>query len=182
LISALPSFVLSLQPNTARVKGKFIPYVVSRALPGAFTMAICLLSVFIISKTDLGWSFGFLEEVVVDGETKIATTNIYSATLVLTLTFTGLVMLYRICQPFNSVRAALFLSVAVLIVVCLVVLHFDIPLKLGTFEWKNLVIDNWPNIELQLPQYLLLIILVQAAIPISAVLIRFFDMFNPAED
>jgi len=170
LISALPSFVLSLQPNTARVKGKFIPYVVSRALPGAFTMAICLVAVFIISKTPLCSAFAFDNE------------EIYSATLVLTLTFTGLVMLYRICQPFNSVRAALFLSVAVLVVVCLVVLHFDIPLKLGTFEWKNLVIDNWPNIELQLPQYLLLIILVQAAIPISAVLIRFFDMFNPAED
>ena len=44
LISAIPSFVLSLQPNTNRVKGKFIPFVVSRAMPGAFTMAFGILA------------------------------------------------------------------------------------------------------------------------------------------
>ncbi len=164
LISALPSFVLSLQPNTARVKGKFIPFVLSRALPGAFTMAICILSVFVISKTDLCGPLGFAP--VAEGQP-----DVYKAMLCLVLTLTGLVMLYRICQPFNVVRAVLFVCVGALCAITLAV-----PL-LG-----NLVIDQWGDIELQLPQILLLIILVQAAVPISAILIRFFDMFNPAED
>ncbi|MBQ9118168.1 MAG: HAD-IC family P-type ATPase [Clostridia bacterium] len=159
LISALPSFVLSLQPNTERVKGKFIPFVVSRALPGAFTMAICLVSVFIISKTGLCASFGFNNDVV------------YKAILTLVLTFTGLVMLYRICQPFNVVRAVLFICIGVL---CALVL--SIPFLGG------IVIEGWANIHLTLPQILLIIILVQAAVPLSGILIRFFDMFNPAED
>ena len=164
LISALPSFVLSLQPNTARVKGKFIPFVLSRALPGAFTMAISILTVFVISQTDLSSSFGFL---TANGEF----TAVYQAMLILVLTFTGLVMLYRICQPFNVVKAALFLLVAAL---CIIVLA--VPVMGG------LVIDDWATIQLQLPQILLLIILVQAAVPLSSILIRFFDMFNPAED
>ena len=164
LISALPSFVLSLQPNTARVKGKFIPFVLSRALPGAFTMAISILTVFIISQTDLSSAFGFLTD---SGEF----TDVYQAMLILVLTFTGLVMLYRICQPFNVVKAELFLLVTAL---CVIVLAVPV---LG-----GLVIDNWATIQLQLPQILLIIILVQAAIPLSSILIRFFDMFNPAED
>ena len=164
LISALPSFVLSLQPNTARVKGKFIPFVLSRALPGAFTMALCILSVFVISQTSLSSAFGFLQA---DG----SLSTVYNAMLMLVLTFTGLVMLYRICQPFNIVRTVLFISVALL---CVLVL--TIPF-LG-----NIVFEGWANIQLQLPQVLLLIILVQAAIPISEMLLRFFDLFNPADN
>ena len=48
LISAIPSFVLSLQPNTDRVKGKFIPYVLSRAIPGGLTLAIGILSLYVV--------------------------------------------------------------------------------------------------------------------------------------
>ena len=43
-VSAVPSLALSLQPNTERVKGKFIPFVISRALPGALTMGLCSLT------------------------------------------------------------------------------------------------------------------------------------------
>lgn len=52
-ISAIPSFILSLQPNTNRVKGKFIPFVVSRALPGALTLAFGILALYIINQTSL---------------------------------------------------------------------------------------------------------------------------------
>jgi cation-transporting ATPase E len=57
LISALPSVALSLQPNTNRVKGKFIPYVLSRALPGAFTMAVGILSIYVLHRTPLSEAF-----------------------------------------------------------------------------------------------------------------------------
>ena len=163
LISAIPSFVLSLQPNTKRVKGKFIPFVLSKALPGAVTLSVSILSLYVISRTGLADSFGLLT----DGHTN----EIYSAMLTVTLTCTGLVMLFRICQPLNGIRFALVVSIAI---VCASVLA--VPF-LG-----EIVITNWSNIDFTLAQTLLIVIIVQATLPLSEMLIKFFDLFNPAED
>lgn len=163
-ISAIPSFVLSLQPNTKRVKGKFIPFVLSRALPGALTLAGGILSLYVISLTPLAEAFGFIGA---DGHT----TEIYNAMLMISLTFTGLVMLFRICQPLNGIKFALF---AAMCIVCSVII--SVPF-LG-----EIVMTGWSEIKFSLAQVLLIIIIVQAAIPLSEMLIKFFDLFNPAED
>ena len=89
----------------------------------------------------------------------------------LTLTFTGLVMLFRICQPFNVFKTVLFVFVAAL---CIVVISIPV---LG-----NIVFDGWSSVSFALPQTLLLVIIVQAALPVSSILIRFFDLFNPADE
>ena len=164
-ISAVASIALALQPNTSRVKGKFIPFVLSRAFPGALTMSLGILTVFVVGLADThGW-FGF--GAVATGDP----TASYSALMMLTLTFTGLMMLFRICQPFNVFKTVLFVFVAAL---CIFVVSVPV---LG-----NIVFDGWSEVSFILPQYLLLIIIIQAALPISALLIRFFDMFNPADE
>ena len=163
LVSAIPSFALSIQPNTNRVKGKFIPYVLSRALPGSITMAIGILALYIVHKTGLSESFGFI---TADG----ADTAEYNALMMIALTFTGLVMLFRICQPFNVLRSIIFISSMTLC--CLVI---SVPF-LG-----NIVFSGWSELSFTLPQILIIVIIVQAAIPISDVLIRLFDMMNPAD-
>ena len=91
LISAVPSFVLSLQPNTSRVKGKFIPFVISRALPGAITMALGIITLDILHQSTLSYIFDYT---AASGET----VSLYEPMLILALTFTGLVMLLRICR------------------------------------------------------------------------------------
>ncbi len=159
-ISALPSFVLSLQPNTNRVKGKFIPYVLSRAIPGALTMSLGIMTLYLVKQLPIGSSFGFT-----------GGGNEYEALMMLALTFCGLVMLYRICQPFNIVRAILFIVAALLCVTVVCV-----PL-LG-----ELVFTGWAAIKFTLPQILLLIIIVQLSFPISGFLIKFFDLINPADE
>ena len=164
LISAIPSFVLSLQPNTNRVKGTFIPFVVSRAMPGALTMAFGILTIYIINQTSLASIFEFT---TATGETA----SVYNAMMMMTLTFTGLVMLLRICQPLNVIRAVLFGSMAAL---CITVLA--VPF-LG-----NIVYEGWDALKFNLTQILLLVVIVQAAIPVSNGLIKFCDMFNPADD
>lgn len=170
LVSALPSFVLSLQPNTNRVKGRFTPYVLSRAIPGALTMALSVLTFFVIFKlTSNGIipnAFKFYTEETIDHKTIE-----YQALMILALTFTGLVMLYQLCRPFNPLRATLF---TVCTMLCLLV--FSIP-HLG-----EVVLEHWNTIHFNLPQILLLIIVVQAALPVSAFLIKAFDMMNPIED
>jgi cation-transporting ATPase E len=164
LISAVPSFCLSLQPNTARVKGKFIPFVISRALPGALTMAFGILTLYLLNQSPLSYLFNYTKD---SGEVG----SVYNAMLMISLTFTGLVMLFRICQPFNVLRATLFICMAAL---CVTVL--SVPF-LGDF-----VYDGWSSLKFDVTQILLLIVIVQAAFPISSALIKFFDMFNPADE
>ena len=164
LISAVPSFVLSLQPNNSRVKGKFIPFVISRALPGAITMALGIVTLDIINQSSLAYIFDFAKA---SGET----ISLYEPMLILSLTFTGLVMLLRICQPLNLIRTVLFAFCAA---ACVAVL--TIPM-LG-----ELIYEGWSEIDFSITQILLIVVLVQASLPVSAGLIKFFDMFNPAED
>lgn len=164
LISAVPSFVLSLQPNNSRVKGKFIPFVISRALPGAITMALGIVTLDIINHSSLVYIFDFAKA---SGET----ISLYEPMLILSLTFTGLVMLLRICQPLNLIRTVLF---AFCSAACVAVL--TIPM-LG-----ELIYEGWSEIDFSITQILLIVVLVQASLPVSAGLIKFFDMFNPAED
>ena len=167
LVSAVPSFVLSMQPNTNRVKGKFIPYVLSRSIPGALTMAVGIMTLYVVHETDLGVTFGF--KTVADGV--LVETLEYQAMMMIALTFTGLVMLYRICQPFNIVRSILYISVTAL---CILVI--SVPF-LG-----NIVFSGWANVAFTLPQILLIVIIIQASFPLSGFLIKFFDMINPVEE
>ena len=163
-ISAIPSFVLSLQPNNNRVKGKFIPYVLSRAIPGALTMALGVLTLYILHRSDLAVRFGLLDN-------SGAETLAYQAMMMLVLTFGGLVMLFRICQPFNVFRTCIF---ALSTFLCVAVV--SVP-YLGEF-----VFDGWTNVDFTLNQVLLLIIIIQASFPLSSVFIRVFDMMNPADE
>ncbi len=162
-VSAFPSTVLSLQPNTNRVKGKFIPYVLSRAIPGALTMASGIIALYFLHKTGFADDFGLMS-----GGTE---TDAYRALLMIALTFSGLVMLYRICQPFNIVRSVTFI---VAVVAC--VLFISVP-ALGDIVFPGLC-----NIDFSLSQVLIMIIIVQASFPISGWLIKFFDMINPADE
>ena len=163
-VSALPSLVISLQPNTSRVKGKFIPYVLSRAIPGALTMATGILALHILHQTSASQIFGFTDA-------SGAETLEYNATLMIALTFTGLVMLFRICQPFNLLRACTYIvSVALCVLVVVIT-------PLGGF-----VFDDWHLVSFTIPQILLIVIIVQACFPISSFLIRLFDMMNPADE
>jgi len=162
-VAALPSFVLSLQPNTDRVKGKFIPYVLSRAIPGALTMALGILILYFLHKTSLSESLGLIDS---NGRDTLE----YQALMMLALTFSGLVMLYRICQPFNVVRTVLFV---IALSLCLLVI--SIP------ELGQVVFDGWGDVHIPLEQVLLMIIIIQASFPVSGFLIRFFDMLNPVD-
>ena len=154
LIAALPSVVVSMQPNTERVKGRFIPYVLSRSIPGALTLIACIMSVYTASLL-LPASYGFADNL--------------SPMLLLALTFGGLVMLFRILQPFNLLRIVLYGISAAL---CILVL--TVP-GLG-----NLVYDGWDAVTFTFPQLLYLVCVVLAAFPVSSAMVRLCDMMNPS--
>lgn len=94
LISSLtigvPSFILALEPNTDRLRGKFIFNVIKMCIPAALTMTVNILALCAISAP-LG---------LTDGEI---------STLAVTVTaMTGFIMLFKVCTPFNGLRGVLF--------------------------------------------------------------------------
>lgn len=92
-VIGVPTFFLSLQPNKNRVKGKFLPYVLSRAVPCAITLVLAVQSTQLVNFFFPGHFGGHMEEI-----------SVYI------ITFAGLTMLYRISQPLNLYRTVLLLA------------------------------------------------------------------------
>lgn len=96
-VIGVPTFCLSMQPNTNRVHGKFLPTVLSRALPFAVVLVLAVESVQVINFCMPGYFEDHINEISV-----------------VIITFSGLVMLFRICQPLNAYRTILFLTMTAL--------------------------------------------------------------------
>ena len=90
----IPSFILALEPNKERIKGKFIVNIIKKSLPGMSTMVLNIALLVPIS--------GFLQ----------FTSEQFSTIAVILTGFTGLINLLRICMPFNILRAVLFYMMA----------------------------------------------------------------------
>ncbi len=94
LISSLtigvPSFILALEPNRDRLKGKFIFNVFKMCVPAALTMTVNILALCALSGP-LG---------LTDGE--------MSTLAVVVTSLTGFIMLFKVCTPFNGLRGFLF--------------------------------------------------------------------------
>ncbi len=112
IIIGIPSFFLSLQPNKARVQGRFLRYVIRKSLPCALLM---LISVGIVELCK--FIFGGFDD------------NLYQTLSVYALTFSGLINLILICYPFNKFRIILFSScAAIILAVFAVTVFFGLPM------------------------------------------------------
>ncbi len=151
-VAAFPSFIISLQPNNSRVKGKFILYVLSRSIPGAITLILCVLAVYFGRQFIPGYGFG---------------TN-FSPLLILAVTFGGIVMLYRVLQPLNLLRSILYGGC---LTVCIVAL--SVP------TLANFVYPGWEDdVVFTLPQILYMLVIILAAFPVSGWLTKACDLLN----
>jgi hypothetical protein len=101
----------------------------------------------------------------------------YSAIMILALTCSGLVMLYQICRPFNPIRATLFVICAAVAMLVVFVPHLG-----NIFIMKSDAGADWSAVKFNLQQILLLIIIVQAAFPVSSFLIKAFEIINPKDE
>ena len=81
-----PSFILALEPNMNRVKGKFLVNVLKMAVPGALL---------VITNTILVQIFAFISEA---GKTDVSTLSLYG------LAIAALLQLFKCCKPFNALR------------------------------------------------------------------------------
>ena len=95
----IPSFILALEPNRERLNGKIILNVLRRSLPTGITIVANILIIMM-----LPW---FVK----------LTVDQMSTLCVLLTAFTGFMLIYRICVPFNNLRRALFVFLITLFVV-----------------------------------------------------------------
>lgn len=107
----IPSFFLALEPNYARVEGKFMRNVIRRAMPGGLTnLTIVLLAGFFTS------TFGLSNEQL-------------NTICVWVMSAVGLVTLYHVSVPFTRLRLAVLAAMTAAMLFCLLVIpaFFDLP-------------------------------------------------------
>ncbi|MBR7100047.1 MAG: hypothetical protein IKC91_02715, partial [Clostridia bacterium] len=154
MVAGIPSIILSLQPNTDRLQGKYFSYVLCHAIPAAMTLAFSVMSMYVASMIQ---HQDFVPE--------------YQALAVMALTFTGVAMLYRQCLPFNLLRAITFTVSAV---ACVAV--FCIPYL------ATILYTDWVNVQFSATGILLLLCLIQFAVPLSKWLLVMFTAIQKALD
>ena len=100
LISAftigVPSFVLALEPNRDRIKGRFLENVVVKSIPGSITVVLAVLAVNIWGYLGVGLDYGQV-----------------STLCVLLTAWIGMNLIFRVSQPFTPIRIALMVFVVV---------------------------------------------------------------------
>lgn len=89
---SIPSFVLALEPNHKRVRGKFMLKVVGKSLPAALTVVFNVVMIVL-----------FRNQFNIDG-------NLTSTLIVIMTGTTGFIFLSRLCRPFNLFRGGLFFA------------------------------------------------------------------------
>ncbi len=141
LVIGVPSFFLALQPNNERINGKFIVNLLSKAIPGALILFLNVVACYIFNTT-------------------LGTTSQTTTMASLAITFIGLLVLFRLCKPFDIFRGCLFASMVTLTVL---VLGLGNPQVL--FEY----------VELTLQDELFIVCLVLASYPVYDVIVQWLD-------
>ena len=101
----IPSFVLALQPNKERVKGNFFLNVISKSIPSAITVVLNVIFVMII---------GYLFHL---------TDNEISTMAISLVAFTGFILLFKLCYPFNKLRLIFYIGLILLFLINIIGLN-----------------------------------------------------------
>lgn len=120
LTIGIPSFILALEPNKERIKGKFIVNVIKKSIPSALPMFLNIVMLVLIERA---FALSFAE--------------LSSCAVILTF-FTGVIMLFRVSFPFNYMRFFLFIFVIAAFIVAYI--YFPTLLSLTAPNFKMLVV------------------------------------------
>ena len=138
----VPAFFIALQPNTNQVKGKFIVNVIKSTIPGALTVLIFHLILH-------GLQNGLIADYAVNGASEE-----YKTLAILVTSMVSMIVLYKVCKPFNLLRSTAFV---LSVIGCIALLL--IPFMQSYLGICNLSVTNF---------LLLLILLLMAGTLISA--------------
>jgi cation-transporting ATPase E len=146
LVIGIPALILALEANNKRVEGNFLLNVIKKALPGALVVMINSLIVFGLASV--------LEM------NQLQTSTI----IVISATFTSLLVLLRLSLPFNRVRRTVY----VLMILAFVASIIYLP---SFFNYAPFFTQEYYPVDpLTVPQILLLLSISQAAFPMMYIL------------
>lgn len=141
-VIGLPSFFLALQPNSDRINGDFLRNLLAKSLPAGLLFFVGFLACFLVYK--LG----------------IVNMSEYVTMASLTVSCTGMVVLLRLCKPFNAFRGFLYISSLILIGLAMFIVPFSF------FEYVPLSLQN----------VLFIVVFVQASYPVYSTFVKWFDL------
>lgn len=98
----IPSFILALEPNKELVKGRFLPNVLAKSLPGGISIVVSVAFLQIV-RYFLSEAIGFTLS-----EDQMTTVS------VVLLAFGAFVQLFSICMPFDFKHVCLYVSMVLL--------------------------------------------------------------------
>lgn len=147
----VPAFFIALQPNTNQVKGKFIVNVIKSTIPGALTVLIFHLILH-------GLQNGLIADYAVNGASEE-----YKTLAILVTSMVSMIVLYKVCKPFNLLRSTAFV---LSVIGCIALLL--IPFMQSYLGICNLSVTN----------FLLLLILLLMAGPLISAFEFIFDSFG----
>ncbi len=123
LTIGIPSFILAMEPNKARVEGRFLPRVLYKALPAALT-DLCLV-------LGMLWFYGIME--IPQDSIRTVATGIMGVV--------GLLMVDRTSRPYTPIRRALIIGISVAFVAAFLFFKqwFSLP-PAGKQGWAVLIV------------------------------------------
>ena len=102
-IIGLPSTILALQPNKEKIKGNFIVNMISNCIVQAFCLILTVVIIYMLAIKDVpGLDLTNYAEV--------------NSIAVMAITYVGVIILFNLCRPFNTLRT----------IVCLISFVFKI--------------------------------------------------------
>ena len=146
-VIGIPSFILAFLPNDKPIQGKFIYNLIKNALPGAIALCVNVAA-------------GYLFNLFVYGSI-VENIDLVSTMATLTLTITGLAMLYRLCKPFRPLTVTLWVVMFAICMLCF-------------FAWPEFF-GLLPIASLGLADTLFVIVLALASPTVITVLYKLMD-------
>ena len=108
LVSAItigiPGFILAMEPSANRIKGRFLPNVIYKAAPGGATDLFLVLGVILFCTV-----FGVSEDMM-------------GTICTIMLSIVGLLIVHRLCTPYNLLRRVMIVVLTVAFVLCALLL------------------------------------------------------------
>ena len=141
-VIGIPAFFLSLQPNDARVQGRFISYVIKKSLPGAILM---VLSVVIIEIAKIALN--------------MFSVDVYTTMQVFVIFCSGIINLYNACKPLNLYRSILFF-LSLIVIATIIIISITSGFSFLGFEKMSPLNEYWHHI-------LLIVSIILLDIPLS---------------
>ncbi len=115
-VIGLPSFFLALQPNTNKIKGKFLSNIARTTLPAGLSLVAATIAIYVFQMF----------------------TNITDETLAtmasLAVLAVGFIALFSICKPFNWFKTLMYIACLAIAITCVIVLPMLFKYVTLTYE------------------------------------------------